>query len=99
MTTSPADSPTDEELAELQETVERLSQSIDVLTSAVDELTDLLNWHNNNSGRDEQPEPIVLKSLPLDPTTDEWQINRAVADGNAGDAIPVTRPADRRLFD
>jgi hypothetical protein len=75
-------------LADLECVLQELSDRIAALTQAVDALMDEMQWRNNNvrdSG--ETPEPFVLKSMPLDPGSDDWQINRVERDG---------RPAKRR---
>ncbi len=64
------------ELAELHAAVERLSDTVQVLIEAVDQLTEEVQWRNNQL-RDRCPRlpPVVVSSLPLDPTTKDWQIN------------------------
>jgi hypothetical protein len=75
-------------LADLECVVQELSDRVAALTQAVDALMDEIQWRNNHS-RDarEMPEPFILKSMPLDPCADDWQINRVERDG---------RPAERR---
>ena len=75
-------------LADLECVVQELSDRVAALTQAVDALMDEIQWRNNHV-RDggERPEPFILKSMPLDPCADDWQINRVERDG---------RPAERR---
>lgn len=65
------------ELAELRETVERLQQQIQILVQAIDALADELQWRNNQSREQYSPAPpFALHSMPADPSTDDWRINR-----------------------
>lgn len=90
-------------LAELRECVERLTQHVEVLTQAVDQLTDELQWSNNEARHRGHvpPPPPVLKSMPLDPTTDDWRINQhpAVKDGSADQPAKTKTTRHGSLFD
>jgi hypothetical protein len=79
-------------LADLECVIQELSDRVAALTQAVDALMDEIQWHNNHL-RDggEMPEPFILKSMPLDPCTDDWQINCVERDGR-----PQQRPAEPR---
>lgn len=65
-------------LSDLQTSIEQLAQRMAVLTDAVDQLFDELQWRNNERRRDREipSPPPVLRSMPSDPTTDDWRINR-----------------------
>ena len=89
-----------EELVELRESVERLGQIVQVLTQAVDGLTDELQWRNNElrEQRSSAPPPFVLHSLPRDPCTDDWKVNRVRPQTLPPEQPTVTRPRET-LFD
>ena len=75
-TTSPIESrSTAQALPDLQSTVRRLNQQMQVLVQAIDELTDEVQWRNNNE-REASAPPLAVHSLPRDPCTDDWRINR-----------------------
>ena len=64
----------------LLDAVVRLTERVDRLSIAVEELTIELEWRNNNSAAAEHsPTRFVLTSMPLDPATTDWQINRVQA--------------------
>lgn len=67
----------DAELSDLRQAVEHLTQQVQVLTEAVDGLTDEIQWRNHQL-RDsaELPKPFMLRSMPLDPCAENWEINR-----------------------
>jgi hypothetical protein len=71
-----------EEMSQLSDAVDRLQQQVAVLTQAVDELVVELQWRNNEM-RDSTfspPPHTVIHSLPRDPCTDDWQVNRVKPD-------------------
>ncbi|REJ85933.1 MAG: hypothetical protein DWQ34_28150 [Planctomycetota bacterium] len=77
--TSPTDNTrSDNGNDELQQSIESLTQHVSVLTDAVDRLFDELQWRNNERRprREFTPPTAVLHSMPADPTTDDWKINR-----------------------
>ena len=88
-----------DELAELRATIERLEQVVRTLTSAVDELADEVGWRNNQfrAGGD-LPPPLVLKSMPLDPTANDWKINAVDQVADPADSSSARRPAGDTLF-
>jgi hypothetical protein len=55
-----------------------LRDEIHVLRIALDELREEVQWANRNGDRSGQrlPRPFVLTSMPLDPTAENWEINR-----------------------
>lgn len=67
----------DRRLVELSSAIEQLGQRIEVLTSVVDRLHDELQWQNNQRWGDRGCcPPPPLRSMPADPATDDWQLNR-----------------------
>lgn len=68
----------DDEALDLSASIEQLTRQINVLTGAVDELCDEVQWLSREwrKGREPTPLPPVLRSLPADPRSDDWQINR-----------------------
>lgn len=64
---------------DLYESIQQFGQQIAALTDAVERLCDELQWRNNERRKDGErsPPPFVLHSMPVDPTTDGWQLNRA----------------------
>jgi hypothetical protein len=79
-------------LADLECVVQELSDRVTALTDVVDALTDEMQWRNNHA-RDghERPPPFMLKSMPLDPCSDDWRINRVERDG-----LPEEAPSKHR---
>lgn len=61
---------------ELAETVRELRDEVRVLRQVVDELREECQWANRNSEPLPLPQPFHLTSMPLDPTSDDWEINR-----------------------
>lgn len=55
-----------------------LRDEIHVLRIALDELREEVQWANRNGhgGGQGLPKPFVLTSMPLDPTAENWEINR-----------------------
>ncbi len=89
-----------EELAELRDAVELLQQQVSVLTQVLDKLVDELQWRNNElrERKPPAPPPTVIHSLPLDPCTDDWQINR-VRPETEQPPQPDNKPTRTTLFD
>ena len=88
-------------LADLECVVQELSDRISALTDAVDALTDEVQWRNNQA-RDgnSRPQPFVLKSMPVDPCTDDWEINRVNRDGRPEHSAPKRQSSGTdTLFD
>jgi hypothetical protein len=83
-------------LADLECVIQELSDRVAVLTEAVDALTDEIQWRNNHA-RDsgKLPQPFVLKSMPLDPCTDDWQINRVEHDERRPEQPVERHPAGK----
>lgn len=73
---------TETQLADLESVIQELADRVQALTAAVDELSDEIQWRNNQT-RDHAgaPAPFALTSLPVDPCTDDWAINRVGRDG------------------
>jgi len=70
----------DADLRGLLEATAKLTDRVERLSIAVEELTIELEWRNNNSAAaDQSPTRFVLTSMPLDPATTDWQINRVQA--------------------
>lgn len=90
---------TAEEIAELRQTVQRLLDHVALLTMAVDELTAQVQ-RDKREVRNEQPAALPkLTSMPLDPATKDWQINRACAvDLPAHLQTPTRALSQRELF-
>jgi hypothetical protein len=89
--------PYDEELIVA---IEQLTEQVQLLGHVIDDLTSELQWQNRNQPRDREP-PAALTSMPLDPTTPDWQINQhSAADLPPAPQVSGTprRPA-RTLFD
>lgn len=82
---------------DLYESIQRFGQQIAVLTDAVERLCDELQWRNNERCKDGErsPPPFVLHSMPVDPTTDDWQLNRVRPDVSAKQAAPADSPLDQ----
>lgn len=93
---------TADELAALRQSIDNLAGLLQTLVHAVDELTVELQWRNNDlrGSRGNSPPPhVVLHSMPLDPCSKDWQINRVQPEPPAG---PQPAPAKQRpqtLFD
>ncbi len=64
------------DVAELRAAVEHLADHVQCLTQAIDELADQLQWRSRQTrGDDFHAGPVVLTSMPVDPTAEEWQID------------------------
>lgn len=61
---------------ELAEVTRELRDQVRLLRQAVDELREECQWANRNSEPLMLPQPFRLTSMPLDPTSDDWEINR-----------------------
>jgi hypothetical protein len=85
-----------EEIAELRLAIERLADEVRVLRDALDEARDEFTWAARNDKLGGALPPTVLTSMPLDPLSKDWQLNRM----SAAD-LPSDSPAVRRtsLFD
>lgn len=95
MSEAPSDVPAADELVDLAYAIERLTQRIEVLTSAVDQLTDEVQFANRNmQDARPPPEPVVLKSMPLDPAADDWQLDRTAPEDISAAEPPDPSPAD-----
>lgn len=88
-------------LADLECVVQELSDRVSALTEAIDALTDEVQWRNNHARESGAPiRPFVLTSMPLDPCTDDWQINRVERDGRRKQPATQRRSAGKgTLFD
>lgn len=98
--TTPPRSKRHDSVEELGDAVERLQQQVSVLTQVLDQLVDELQWRNNEL-RDRTPSPpppMVIHSLPLDPCTDDWQVNR-VRPETAQPPQQEDKPPRSTLFD
>lgn len=70
------------QLADLECVIQELSNRLSALTDAVDALFDEVQWRNNNTADSENPPyRLVLTSLPIDPCSDDWQVNRTDRSG------------------
>ncbi len=69
---------TGDRLQSLHDSVERLIDHVACLTAAVDELAEHVQWRNHNvTQADNSYRPTLrVSSMPVDPATDDWQINR-----------------------
>lgn len=68
----------DDRIEQLSEVVSQLAGELQILVNALDELREEVQWANRNSA-----DPVLsqgprfrLTSLPLDPGTKDWQLNR-----------------------
>lgn len=88
------------EIARLRDAVEQLTLVVSALTAGMDELASQLQWRNNNRPVSERysPPPFVLTSMPVDPITDDWHINRVKPEDVPEDLLPVELPRQRNLF-
>jgi hypothetical protein len=89
-----------EELSELRISIDELRDYIQILTRAIDDLTIELQWRNRQ-GNDGQFSPTtpVLTSMPIDPTTQNWQINRHTPADLPPEPPTVPQPRRHMLFD
>lgn len=99
MAKAPTNRSTAAELADLRQAIERLADAVAVLIQVVDQLTDEVQWRNNQL-RDLSLPPLVLTSMPKDPTARDWQINRVSPDDLPDDLKAPTeagscRPGDQ----
>ena len=89
-----------EALADLRGTVEELRDQMRVLTTAIDDLTLELQWRNRQSQDDRySSRNPVITSMPLDPSADDWEINRLSPADLPQEAVPATSPRRHSLFD
>ncbi len=66
-----------EQLQSLHASMERLIDHVACLTAAVDELAEHVQWRNQNVQTANSYQPTMrITSMPADPATDDWQINR-----------------------
>ncbi len=92
----PYTSPLATEIAELRQAVERLADEVRVLRDVLDEARDEFTWAARNDKLGGALPPTVLTSMPLDPLSKDWELNRM----SAAD-LPPDSPSVRRtsLFD
>lgn len=63
-------------VAELRAAVEHLADHVQCLTQAIDEIADELQWRSRQTRGDGFHDgPVVLTSMPVDPTAGDWRIN------------------------
>lgn len=87
------------ELSELHAAVDRLTDYVKVLTVAVDELTREIQWRNRQlEDPPHSPHRVILTSMPLDPTADDWQLNRVTPDDLPSDNPALPSRAQQPLF-
>ena len=56
--------------------VDHLADHVQCLKQAIDELADELQWRSRQTrGDDFHAGPVVLTSMPVDPTAEDWRIN------------------------
>ena len=73
------------ELEDVVDAVHRLTEWVEQLAHAVEDLMVELEWRNNNASEvDRSPTRFVLTSMPVDPATQNWEINRVQASDVAG---------------
>lgn len=94
----PAARPVREEVAELRSAIEQLSMEIQVLRQVLDELRDDYGWALQNSKIRSLPPPFVLTSMPADPLSRDWQLNRLSA-ADLPPEPPTSPPSRTSLFD
>jgi hypothetical protein len=65
------------EYDELRSAIEQLGQRVEVLTDSVDRIAEELQWRNNERRGEVQfsPPPVTLRSMPADPTAEDWTLN------------------------
>jgi hypothetical protein len=91
---------TADELAELRVSVDHLVDQVQVLVGSVDELTQEVQWRNNQlRGRIPSPTPLVLTSMPADPTAQDWKLNRFTAENLPGEPLLARSRPRQTLFD
>jgi len=89
-----------EELAELCTSIVELRDYVQILTRAIDDLTIELQWRNRQSNDGHfSPTTPVLTSMPIDPTTRDWQINRHTPADLPPETPPVRQSRRQTLFD
>ncbi len=87
------------DLAAALDAIAKLTDRVDRLSIGVEELTVELEWRNNNSTEAQHsPTRFVLTSMPLDPATTDWEINRIRPTDIEGSPVP-TRNSQQALFD
>jgi hypothetical protein len=67
------------QLALLRQTVERLADEVRVLCDALDEASDHFTWAAQNDKLGCRAPLTVLTSMPLDPLSKDWELNRLSA--------------------
>jgi hypothetical protein len=83
---------------ELAEILRELRDEVRVLRQVVDELREECQWANRNSEPLPLPPRFHLTSMPLDPTSDDWEINRLKPeDLPDSDCLPETRHQNRHF--
>jgi hypothetical protein len=64
--------------SELLGAIRELCEQVRLLSTVMDDLVTEVQWLNRNRTSNDQA-PFMLTSLPADPTSTEWQVNKVSA--------------------
>ncbi len=75
--------PTNEQIADLQDSVASLSQEVQVLRDILDEIREDFSWalRNGHSKSEDNPQHSILKKMALDPSAEDWQDRLEIVNG------------------
>ena len=84
---------------QLVEVSSLLRDKLSTLSMVADELLTELQWRNNRVAGTDQKRSFRLVSMPIDPTTENWQINQAMAESLTIATPSVSRSRTQKILD